>query len=112
MVTSTKELSRLEGELLSCIINSPRTHGSHTDLHKSERPFSNEFQASVTTDLTPLGSVCDWCGQAAERRFTALGGCCHNKTGVFCSACGQLFVEKVVKSSARGQLYLETIVNS
>lgn len=110
MTTSTKELSRLEGELLSCVINSPRTHGSHTNLHESERSFSNEFNAPVTSDLTTVGSVCDWCGQGAEQRLTAIGGSWHNKTGVFCCSCGQVFMEKIVKSSPSGQLFLETLV--
>jgi hypothetical protein len=98
MITLTQELSQLEVELLSCVINRPRPHGSHTNLHKSSRPFSNEFHAPVTTDLTPSGSVCDWCGQAAERQHTAIGGSWHNKTGAFCSPCGQRFLEKVVNS--------------
>jgi hypothetical protein len=98
MITLTKEITQLEAELLSCVTNRPRPHGSHTNLHKSSRPFSNEFQAPFATDLTPAGSVCDWCGQTAERRLTALGGSWHDKTGVFCSPCGQLFQEKIVNS--------------
>jgi hypothetical protein len=98
MVTLTKERFQLEVELLSCVINRPRPHGSHTNQHKAAWPCSNEFQASVVTDLTSPGTVCDWCDQTAEQRLTALGGSWHNKTGVFCSPCGQLFLEKVVNS--------------
>lgn len=91
MVTLTKELSSLERELLSCVINRLWPHGN---LPKSERLFSNEFQAPVATDLVSPDTVCDWCGQTAERRLTVLGGSSHNKTGAFCSPCGQLFLEK------------------
>jgi hypothetical protein len=93
-----KELPQLEIDLLSCLINSHRLYGSHTNLHKSSRAFSNEFQAPVATDLVSPGSVCDWCGQSAERRYTALGGSMHDTTGVFCSPCGQLFTDKIVNS--------------
>jgi hypothetical protein len=72
MITLTQKLSQLEVELLSCVINRPRPHGSHTNLHKSSRPFSNEFHAPVATNLAPPGSVCGWCGQIAERRLTPL----------------------------------------
>lgn len=98
MITLTKELSQLNIELLCCVIDRPRSNRSHTNLHKSSRPHSNEFQASVTTDLTSPDSVCGWCGQTAERRLTVLGGSWHNKTGVFCSPCGQRFTEKVAHS--------------
>jgi hypothetical protein len=98
MITLEKELSQLEADLLSCVINRSRSHGSHTNRHKSSRPFSNEFQAPVSADLVPPDSVCDWCGQTAERQLTAIGGSFHNRTGAFCSPCGQLFLEKVVNS--------------
>jgi hypothetical protein len=97
-ITLTKELSQLEVELLSCVINRPRLRGSHTNLRKSSRSFSDEFRASVTSDLVASGCVCDWCGQTAERRLTAIGGSFHNKTGAFCSPCGQRFSEKIVNS--------------
>jgi hypothetical protein len=98
MFTLTKELPPLDVELVSCVINRPRAQSSHTNLHKPSRVFSNEFQAPVATDLTSPDAVCDWCGQTAERRFTALGGSQHNRTGVFCSPCGQRFIEKIVNS--------------
>ena len=95
-ITLTKELSSLERELLDCVINRPWAHDSKPKQLKSERPCSHEFQAHVTTDLVSPETVCDWCGQTAERRFTAIGGSSHNKTGAFCSPCGQLFLEKTV----------------
>jgi len=98
MVTLTKELPQLEVEWLSGAINGPQLHGCQTNLHRSERLFSNEFQAPVATDLIPPDAVCDWCGQTAERRLTVLGGSWHNKTSVFCHPCGQLFLEKIVNS--------------
>ena len=57
MITLTKGPPPLEAELLSRIINRPRPDRGHTNLHKSSRPFSNEFQDLVATDLAPPGSV-------------------------------------------------------
>lgn len=96
MIRLTKELSPLQRELLSCVINRPWPYENQTNLPKSEGPFSSEFQSPVATDLVSPDTVCDWCGQTAERRFTALGGNSHNKTGAFCSPCGQLFLDKTV----------------
>jgi len=97
-VTLTKEQSQLEIELLSCIIDRPQLDESYTNWRGSAVPFSNEFQGPVTTDLAPRGSVCGWCGQAGERQLTAIGGSFHNKGGVFCNSCGQLFLERIVSS--------------
>jgi hypothetical protein len=94
----TLKQPQLEVELLSCAISRPQTDGSHTNRRGSSGPFSNEFLGPVATDLTQRGSVCSWCGQTGERRFTAIGGSFHNKSGVFCNPCGQLFLEGVVNS--------------
>jgi hypothetical protein len=98
MVTFAKKQPQLEVELHSCVINRPQTDGSHTNLRGSSGPFSNEFQGPVAMDLTVRESVCGWCGQAGERRLTAIGGSFHNKGGVFCNPCGQLFLEKIINS--------------
>jgi hypothetical protein len=66
MVTLTKELYPLDVDLLSDAINRHQLHRSHTNLRRSARSFSNEFQAPVTTDLVSPDAVCDWCGHTAE----------------------------------------------
>jgi len=98
MFTLKKGIPLLEIDLFSGVVNRPWPHSSQTNQHKFSRSFSNEFQAPVSTDLTAPGTVCDWCGQSAERRLTAVGGRMHNQTGAFCSPCGQLFLEKIVNS--------------
>lgn len=98
MIMLVKEQPQLEVELRTSVIHELKTDGSHTNWHVSSGLFSNEFQGPVATDLVPPERICDWCDQAGERRFTAIGGSFHNKTGVFCSPCGQLFLEGIVNS--------------
>ena len=79
-----KELPRLEVP-----------YSIHNDLSRSDRPSSNEFQRPFAVDLIPPGKACDWCDQTAEREFTALGGRFHNRSGTFCSPCGERFVKGI-----------------
>jgi ribosomal protein L37E len=59
----------------------------------------NEFRRPVSVDFAPRGSVCEWCGQPAERQLTAIGGTFHNESGIFCRACGEQFSEAVINSA-------------
>ena len=61
---------------------------------------TNEFSRPVSVDFAPRGSICEWCGSSAERRLTAIGGSFHNKSGLFCRACGEKFFQAVVNVSA------------
>ena len=61
-----------------------------------ERLSSNEFQRPIAVDLVSPGKVCDWCEQPAQRQLTALGGQLHNKSGIFCSSCGEQFERRVL----------------
>jgi hypothetical protein len=58
----------------------------------------NEFHRPISADFAPRGSVCEWCGQPAERQLTAIGGTYHNQSGVFCRPCGEKFLETVIHS--------------
>lgn len=59
---------------------------------------NNEFHRPFSVDFVPRGSVCEWCGQPAERQLTAIGGTFHNESGIFCRPCGMQFSEVVVNS--------------
>ena len=59
----------------------------------------DEFHRPISADFAPLGSVCEWCGEPAERQLTAIGGSHHNQGGVFCRACGERFLETVVHAA-------------
>ena len=85
-MTLPKELLQLE-----------EPYSIHTNL--SERRSSNEFQRPIAVDLIPSGKVCDWCHQTAERELTALGGRFHNRSGTFCSPCGEQFMKGILHSS-------------
>lgn len=58
----------------------------------------NEFHRPISADFAPRGSVCEWCGQPAERQLTAIGGTFHNQSGVFCHSCGERFLDTVIHS--------------
>ena len=58
----------------------------------------NEFHRPIAADFAPSGSVCEWCGQPAERQLTAIGGRYHNQSGVFSHSCGEKFLETVIHS--------------
>jgi hypothetical protein len=58
----------------------------------------NEFNHQITTDMVPSGKACEWCSKPAEKRFTAIGGAHHNKSGAFCHSCGEKFSLVVVNS--------------
>jgi hypothetical protein len=60
---------------------------------------TNEFTRLVSVDFAPRGSVCEWCGNLAERQLTAIGGILHNRRGVFCRSCGEKFAKKVANAS-------------
>lgn len=60
---------------------------------------TNEFTRQVSVDFAPRGSVCEWCGNLAERQLTAIGGILHNRRGVFCRSCGEKFAKKVANAS-------------
>ncbi len=57
----------------------------------------NEFDQPVSVDFAPHGSVCEWCGQAAEQQLTVIGGSMHNEGGYFCRSCGEKFVQAVIQ---------------
>jgi hypothetical protein len=59
----------------------------------------NEFTRPVSVDFAPQGSICEWCGNPAERQLTAIGGSFHNKSGVFCHSCGEKFAENVANAA-------------
>ncbi len=59
---------------------------------------TNEFRRPVSVDFAPRGSLCEWCGEPAERQLTAIGGTFHNESGVFCRSCGEKFSQAVVSS--------------
>jgi hypothetical protein len=59
----------------------------------------DEFSRPVSVDFAPRGSVCEWCGQPAERQFTAIGGAYHNQSGVFCRLCGEQFLAVVINAT-------------
>lgn len=58
----------------------------------------NEFRRPVSVDSVPRGSLCEWCGKAAEKQLTAIGGTYHNESGVFCRDCGEQFSQAVFNS--------------
>jgi hypothetical protein len=58
----------------------------------------NEFRQPVSVDSAPRGSRCEWCGKPAERQLTAIGGSYHNESGLFCSPCGDQFMQAVINS--------------
>jgi hypothetical protein len=58
----------------------------------------NEFRRPVSVDFAPRGSVCEWCGEPAERQLTAIGGAFHNESGFFCQPCGEKFAQGVVNA--------------
>jgi hypothetical protein len=60
---------------------------------------TNEFSRPVSVDFAPRGSLCEWCGNPAERQLTAVGGSFHNETGVFCRPCGEKFSQTVANAS-------------
>jgi hypothetical protein len=59
----------------------------------------DEFHRPISADIAPRGSVCEWCGQPAERQLTAIGGTYHNQSGLFCHPCGERFFEAVIHSA-------------
>lgn len=59
---------------------------------------SNEFNRPVSVDFAPQGSLCEWCGNLAERQITAIGGSFHNKSGLFCRSCGDKFAENIANA--------------
>ncbi len=59
---------------------------------------NNEFRRPVSVDFAPRGSLCEWCGEPAERQLTAIGGSYHNESGVFCHDCGEKFSQTVASS--------------
>jgi hypothetical protein len=60
--------------------------------------FMNEFRRPISVDFAPRGSSCEWCGKAAEKQLTAIGGKYHNESGLFCRECGEKFAEAVINS--------------
>ena len=58
----------------------------------------NEARRSIATDFVPRGSLCEWCGEPAERHLTAIGGAFHNEGGRFCRPCGEQFSQIVINS--------------
>ena len=58
----------------------------------------NEFHRPISADFAPRGSICEWCGQPAEQRLTAIGGTYHNRSGTFCRSCGERFLAAVMRS--------------
>ena len=63
---------------------------------------TNEFSCSVSIDMVPRGSRCEWCGKPATQHITALGGLHHNQSALFCARCGLEFV-RMVLSELRSQ---------
>lgn len=63
----------------------------------------NEFQRPIAVDFAPRGRVCEWCDQPAERQLTAIGGIHHNRSGVFCHACGEKFLACVIRGLLTGK---------
>jgi hypothetical protein len=59
---------------------------------------NNEFRRPISIDFAPRGSLCEWCGQPAERQLTAIGGRYHNEGGLFCRDCGEQFSQAVMNS--------------
>ena len=59
----------------------------------------NEFHRAVSTDAPPQGHSCEWCGEPAVVRLTAIGGLSHNESGLFCRDCGDLFARRVVQAT-------------
>ena len=60
------------------------------------------FDSSLVTDFAPHGSLCEWCQKPAVHQLTAIGGPKHNKSGFFCSSCGQEFARAVAASLRDG----------
>jgi hypothetical protein len=60
------------------------------------------FDSSIVTDFAPYGSLCEWCGKPAVQQLTALGGPRHNKSGFFCSLCGEEFARAVAEPLRAG----------
>jgi len=59
---------------------------------------NNEFHRTISIDLAPRGSRCEWCGKPAEQQLTAIGGSYHNDGGLFCRECGEKFTKAVANS--------------
>ena len=73
----------------------------------------DEFNRPISVDFAPRGRVCGWCGQPAERQLTAIGGCYHNQSGVFCRLCGEQFLAVLINSAqtlALSQMYTEEAI--
>ncbi|QBD82179.1 hypothetical protein EPA93_41850 [Ktedonosporobacter rubrisoli] len=60
--------------------------------------LDNEFRRPFSVDFVPQGSLCEWCGEPAERQLTAIGGRYHNESGLFCRSCGEKFSQAVINS--------------
>lgn len=69
---------------------------------------TNEFSRPVSVDFAPRGSLCEWCGNPAERQLTAVGGSFHNETGVFCRPCGDKFSQTVANASITSSTQIKT----
>ena len=67
----------------------------------------NEFTRPVAVDFAPRGSLCEWCGDLAERQLTAIGGSFHNESGLFCRPCGEKFSQNVANASILPSTRLE-----
>ena len=67
----------------------------------------NEFTRPVSVDFAPRGSLCEWCGDLAERQLTAIGGSFHNESGLFCRPCGEKFSQNVANASILPSTRLE-----
>jgi hypothetical protein len=60
----------------------------------------NEFHRTVSTETVPHGRTCEWCSGPAEQQMTVQGGTYHNQSGIFCSSCGEHFVQVVSRAQA------------
>lgn len=60
----------------------------------------NEFHRPISAETVPHGRTCEWCSEPAEQQMTVQGGTHHNQSGIFCSSCGEHFVQMVTKAQA------------
>lgn len=64
---------------------------------------TNEFSCSVSIDMAPRDSRCEWCGKPATQQITALGGLHHNQSALLCAGCGLEFVRVVIEATTRSK---------
>lgn len=66
--------------------------------------FNHDFYQPVSVEEAPPAHRCEWCGEPAVYRLTALGGARHNEAGFFCRECGEAFIRIAADSLGRARI--------